>query len=276
MDLDRLILSMEFTMNRFLAALPATVFIASLTLVASPSQAQEKKVESPHTVTGNINLVTDYRFRGISQTNGKPAVQGGFDYSHASGAYFGIWGSNVSWLSDAGGGTVSNSLELDIYGGYKFKAIGLDHDVGLLQYYYPGTYPSGFTKPHTTEIYGASTWNQYTVKLSYALTNLFGFPGSKGSFYLDGTANFDLGSGYTLTGHAGYQRVDGDGGTNRSTSACSYVDGKVGVTKEFFGVTFGANVIGTNAKGGGGECYRNAFNRNLGRTTVVLTAGKTF
>jgi uncharacterized protein (TIGR02001 family) len=265
----------EKTMHRLFAKAALPLVVSCLALTA-PLQAgaQDKKADSPHTVTGNINLVTDYRFRGISQTNAKPAVQGGFDWAHTTGVYAGVWGSNVSWLSDGGAGRVSSSLELDIYGGYKFKGAGLDWDVGLLQYWYPGRYPGGFTNPNTTEVYGAGTWKQYTFKLSYSLTNAFGFAGSRGSIYLDGTGNFDLGDGFNLIGHLGYQRIDG--GSGRSTSACSYADYKVGVTKEYFGLTGAAALVGTNAKGGRGECYRNAFDRDLGRATIVLSVGKTF
>src|SRR5436309_8446048 len=52
--------------------------------------------QSPHSLTGNVALVGDYRFRGLSQTYTQPAVQGGVDFTHVSGAYLGTWGSNVS------------------------------------------------------------------------------------------------------------------------------------------------------------------------------------
>jgi uncharacterized protein (TIGR02001 family) len=69
-------------------------------------------------MTGNFGFASEYRYRGIAQTAGKPAAQGGFDYAHSSGFYLGTWASNVSWLADQGGG-VNNSLEWDMYGGYK-------------------------------------------------------------------------------------------------------------------------------------------------------------
>ena len=88
-------------------------------------------------------------FRGISQTNEKPAIQGGFDVGHKSGFYVGTWASNISWLSD-GNPDVSASMEWDFYGGYKW-ALPADFvlDLGVLYYWYPGTYPSGYIKPNT-------------------------------------------------------------------------------------------------------------------------------
>lgn len=231
--------------------------------------AQTAAAEPPQAFSGNLSLVSEYRFRGINQTNAKPAVQGGFDYEHASGLYAGTWASNVNWLSDGGGGAVSNSLEWDFYGGYKGAAGDIGYDVGLLYYYYPGSYPSGFNSPNTLEFYVAGSWQMLTLKYSHALTDLFGFDDSKGSGYLDLSADFDVGSGVTLSAHVGRQKV-------RSNSDCSYTDWKVGVSKDMSGLTWGLAYIGTDADGGVGECYRNAFNRDLGKGTVVLSVGKTF
>lgn len=255
-------------------AVPACIALGAAVPVTALA-ADPEPAASEHTVTSNIGVVSDYRYRGISQTNGKPALQGGFDYAHSSGFYAGFWASNVSWLHDGGGGAVSNSLETDFYGGYKGKAGPIDFDGGVLQYYYPGTYPgSGYTKPHTTELYISGTYSVFTLKYSHAVTNLFGFPDSKNAGYLDGEAKFDLGSGYTLAAHLGYQRIPSTSG--RSSSACSYADYRLGISKAFYGFDVSAKLIGTNAKGDVGECYRNVYNRDLGRTTVVLGVGKTF
>ena len=170
----------------------AAGFAALVAAVPSVGMAQDKKEASPHTFTGNLNLVSEYRYRGISQTNNKPAVQGGFDYAHASGVYVGTWLTNVSWLSDGGAGTVSNSLEWDIYGGYKGAVGDFGYDVGLLYYYYPGKYPAGFNSPDTLEAYIAGSYKTVTLKYSHAMTDLFGFIDSKGAGYLDLTATYDL------------------------------------------------------------------------------------
>ena len=253
----------------------AAGFAALASSLPSLSAAQTPAA-SPHTLTGNLSLVSEYRYRGIAQTNAKPAVQAGLDYGHASGFYLGTWASNVSWLSDAGAGQVSNSLEWDFYGGFKGAVGDFGYDVGLLQYYYPGTYPSGFNSPDTLELYVAGSWKMLTLKYSHALTDLFGFVDSKNAGYVDLTGNFDLGSGYTLVAHAGYQKIPS--ATGRSSSDCSYSDWKLGVTKDFVGLTWGLSYIDTNAKGGSGECYRSAspYNRDLGKGTALLSVSKTF
>lgn len=94
-----------------------TITLLVSALSVSLSALADEAPASPHTFTGNVGLVSDFVYRGISQTHTQPAVQGGFDYAHASGLYAGIWGSSISWVSDGLGG--SYPLELDIYGGYK-------------------------------------------------------------------------------------------------------------------------------------------------------------
>ena len=94
------------------ALLAASVILPTIAHAADAAPAPE------HTFTSNVTLASEYIYRGIGQTNRKPAVQGGVDYAHSSGVYLGAWGSNVSWLSD-GSSTVSNSLEMDFYGGFK-------------------------------------------------------------------------------------------------------------------------------------------------------------
>lgn len=227
--------------------LPSAVMAQAAAPAAAPA--------SPHTFTGNVGLATEYLYRGIAQTRGKPALQGGFDYSHASGLYAGVWGSNISWISDGVAGA-SASLELDIYGGYK-GSFGGDwgYDVGVLTYNYPGTgkTPGNILKQDTTEVYGAVSWKWLTLKYSHSTTALFGFAktnagvtpnvqdGTKGSGYLELNAAYDLGDGWGINGHVGHQKVKG-------FSDASYTDYKVGGTKDFgFGV-IGLAYWTTNAK----------------------------
>src|SRR5215510_12807843 len=110
--------------------------------------AQQAAAPAPSPVAGNMTLVSEYRFRGIDQTFGKPAIQGGFDYSHSSGIYLGNWNSNVS----EGAGYPGGNIEMDFYGGWK-KAFGdFGVDVGAIYYYYPGTDAAllGAANPHST------------------------------------------------------------------------------------------------------------------------------
>jgi uncharacterized protein (TIGR02001 family) len=117
--------------------------LAAVLLAAAIAPAALAQDAPPYTLTANVNLVSDYYFRGLTQTWGKPAIQGGFDFAHASGFYAGVWGSNVSGKQFAGG-----SMELDLYGGYNFK-IGEDFTLGAgaIYYYYPGADTDRHTRP---------------------------------------------------------------------------------------------------------------------------------
>src|ERR1700687_3083951 len=113
--------------------------------------------------TANVALVSNYLYRGISQTGAKPAIQGGFDYAHASGFYAGVWGSNISWIPASVAS--SASLELDTYLGFKNSfATDFSYDVGFLRYNYLGVYAPGATKADTNEIYGLIGWKFITLK----------------------------------------------------------------------------------------------------------------
>lgn len=259
-------------------SLTASAVAAVLAAPAAGALAADAPA-SPHTFTGNVTLASEYLYRGIAQTNGKMAIQGGFDYAHASGFYLGTWGSNISWLSDSNA-RVSAPIELDIYGGYKSTFGGGDwnYDVGVLTYNYPGDYPAGYTKPDTTEVYGALGWKWLSAKYSYVVSNhIFGFTSTtggntRGSGYLDLTGTFDLGAGWGLTAHAGHQTI-------KDFSDASYSDYKLGVTKDVGVGTVGLYVSDTNAKG---ACpfststpYCNAFGRDLGKSRAVLSFTKT-
>lgn len=103
---------------------------ALLASVATPALAQDEAEEtSSITISGNAAVVSDYRFRGVAQSGGDVAIQGGIDIGHDSGFYIGTWGSSINFA----GGT-----EIDIYGGWSGEiASGISADVGLLYYFYP-------------------------------------------------------------------------------------------------------------------------------------------
>jgi uncharacterized protein (TIGR02001 family) len=208
----------------------------------------------------NVGAFSDYRYRGISQTRGKPAVQGGLDFS-AGAFYLGAWASTIKWVKDFGG---DGSIELDLYGGYKGEiAKDVAYDVGVLTYQYPSNKlnPSA----NTTEIYGALTFGPATVKYSHALTNTFGNPDSKNSYYLDASATFDVG-GISVVPHVGYQKITGPVG-----GPASYTDYSLTASKDFSGVVLSAAVVGTDADKGfyvpGPVANSTKF---LGKTTVVV------
>ncbi|HRO59591.1 MAG TPA: TorF family putative porin [Burkholderiaceae bacterium] len=256
----------------------AAAIAGAVAAIPGPLSAQATAETRTHTLSANLGLVTEYRYRGIGQTNGDPAVQAGLDYTHSSGAYAGTWWTNVSWLSDANP-DVSSSLEVDVYAGYRGSFGQFGYDVGVLRYLYPGSYPHGFTSPHTTELYVAGSWQMFTLKYSHAVTNLFGFDDSEGAGYLELNGSFELGAGLGLLAHVGHQRIPAGrvGGVEiRSRDDCSYTDWSLGLTKGFVGLDWKLSWIDTNADGGTGECYRNALDRDVGKSVLVLSVGKTF
>jgi uncharacterized protein (TIGR02001 family) len=116
-------------------SLLAATLIASTVLTAAPALAQdEEAAASPFTVSGNVAMTSDYRFRGVSLSGGDFAIQGGVDLAHESGFYLGTWASSIQ------GGTPYGEVELDVYGGWTGDvAEGVTVDVGLLYYIYPTT-----------------------------------------------------------------------------------------------------------------------------------------
>jgi uncharacterized protein (TIGR02001 family) len=212
-------------MRKLTQALLIAGVVGAPAFASAPALAEEAAA-SP--ISANVTLASEYVYRGISQTREKPALQGGFDYAHGSGLYIGIWGSNISWLEDLDA-NASSSLELDIYGGYKGKVNDdLSYDVGYLRYQYPGSYPAGFVSPNTDEVYVAGTYKMFTLKYSHSFSNLFGYSDSKGSGYIDASANFEVMSGLTLGVHVGHQKI-------KNWSDFSYTDYKIGLTKDFGG-----------------------------------------
>ena len=213
--------------------------------------------EPESTLGFNVGAVTEYRYRGISQSRLQPALQGGVDYAHKSGFYVGAWASTIKWIKDAGG---DGPVELDLYGGYKGSiADGLGYDVGLLRYQYFNH--KLVVSPNTTEIYGALTYGVFTAKYSHSLTNLFGFADSKNSGYLDLSATFDLGNGWSLAPHLGHQVV-------KRTSAASYTDFSLALGKDLGnGLTASATLYSTDANRG---VYFTPAGKFTGRTGLVL------
>ena len=268
-------------------------------LPAEPAGAISGPDTSP--ITANVTVANNYIYRGITQTNFNPAIQGGFDYAHSSGFYIGNWNSSISWISDAAsnGGTGANSsslavgnsknvsapIEMDFYAGFKKELIGegFMSDLGILQYYYPTTnYPSSFTNPNTTEIYAAQNYTfgpvSGFVKFNYSVTNIFGFSNSSGSYYPDLTANYDTGLwGLVVNAHVGYQYIAGQK-TSATVPTVSYTDWKIGLSKDLGGgLGISAAYIGTNAaQAGNVYAYQSPTGKNLGGSQGLVTLTKVF
>ncbi len=237
-------------MNRFLLT------AAALALPLAPTFAHAE-------LAFNLGVVTDYRFRGISQTRVKPALQGGLDFS-AGSFYVGAWASNIKWIKDLGGDA---GVELDVYAGVARElSNGLGYDVGLLTYQYPSNKlnPSA----NTTELYGALSHSGFKLKYSHSLTDTFGNTDSKNSYYLEAGTSFEV-AGITLAPHIGYQKIKGPFG-----GAATYTDYSLTASKDFSGVTVSLALVGTDADK---AFYSSPVNgKQLGKSGVVLGAKYSF
>lgn len=262
----------------------ATYILLFAGFAAAPAIAADAPA-SPHTVTGNIGLTSDYIFRGVTQTQHTPAIQGGFDYSHTSGIYLGTWASNVSWVSEGipGGYKDNNSMEIDLYGGYKGSLGDVGYDVGVIHYYYPGSNISGATDPDTTEVYVGASWKYVSLKYSHVVSDYFiawgGPSGSgvsanqktKGSNYIDLSVSYPVTDSLSILGHVGHQKV-------KNYGDASYDDWKLGISKDFGYGTVTLAYTDTNGKlkdAGGNDVYKwNGKEVADGRLSLSFT--KTF
>lgn len=244
--------------------------ILSLALAASSAFAQAAASEPASSLSFNVGVTSDYRFRSVAQTSFKPALQAGVDFAHKSGLYVGAWGSNVNWIKDYVGAT-DGSLEVDLYGGYKGEiASGLTFDLGVITYQYPNnTADRVLVNANTTEVYGALTFGIVTVKYSQATSNFIANPDSKGSAYFELAAAFDLGGGFTLTPHVGRQTIP-----NQVNSAGDYTDYSLTLGKDFGnGLTASLAAMTTDAKD---SFYKVGSFDNLGKNAVTVGVKYTF
>lgn len=218
-----------------------SALVLSTLLIGTAAMAQTKAPEPDYTLSYNVGVVSDYRFRAIAQTSTNPALQGGVDFAHKSGLYLGTWLSNVSWIKDYAGAT-DGSLELDLYGGYKGEiSKDFTYDLGLITYQYPGN--TAATNANTTEFYGALTYGPVTAKYSRSAGNFIANPNSSGSAYFEVAATFDLGNGYSLTPHIGRQSIP-----NIANNAGDYTDYALTLAKDFGnGLAVSVAAMGTNA-----------------------------
>jgi len=225
--------------------------------------AQASAAAGPHTLSGNLTLVSDYRFRGISQTLGGPAVQGGFDYAHSSGLYLGNWNSNVSGVSFPNGAGV----EMDFYGGWRGEVgAGLTLDVGGVYYLYPGTRITGVDgtreRLDNGEVYLGLSWGPLTARVQRALTDYFGLADNTTNFYVVPAANGssrgtmyyslafsqEVAPALTLSAALGQTRFARYG-------ALDYTDWRLGASYKLHGLLLGASVVGTSGLGAAGQAF---------------------
>jgi uncharacterized protein (TIGR02001 family) len=266
----------------------------SLVLLAALAAPAAQAQVAGGTITGNVTLASDYRFRGVSQTYLGPAFQGGFDYAAPGGIYFGNWNSNVSSNVYTGGA----GLEMDFYGGWKHSYGEVTLDVGGIYYYFPqaecnqrnGCATAGSTKFDTLEAYVAATFKWITFKYSYALTNYFGLGNetaagywthketgaplggrgnSHGTWYVDVALTVPLTRELSFVGHYGELEVE-------NYSELEYRDWKLGFTYDLNGWLLGAAYITTNAEKHFYYTFGSKGNKETAEPTVVFTVSKTF
>jgi uncharacterized protein (TIGR02001 family) len=206
-------------------------------------------------LSANVSLVSKYKFRGQDQSDvtkeAVPALQGGFDYT-LGGFYVGNWNSAIGF---------AHGTEMDLYAGYKGKVSVLDYDVGLLQYYYPG---SGAHIFNVTEIYGALGWEFITAKYSITVSDdYFGFIDGKNTGYLDVSANSEIVKGLTLNAHVGQTFFSSDAKGNvlnvtpTGARIVNYTDYKLGVTYDLGkGFTVSGAAVGATKKNTWGDANK--------------------
>jgi uncharacterized protein (TIGR02001 family) len=236
----------------------AAAFVAT----ATPAMAQEE-APSEITVTGSVGLVTDYRFRGVSQTDKEMAIQGGITATHASGIYVGTWASNLSGWGTFGG----SNMELDLVGGFATEvSSGVTLDVGLTWYMYPGgasdtDFAEPYVKLSTTmgpakALIGVAyapkqqalgRW--YLDADSYA-TGIPDAPGAKtDNFYVWGDVSGGIpNTPLSLKAHLGYSDGNSGLGPNGTSVAPtgSYLDWMLGADLALGPVTLGVAYVDTD------------------------------
>ena len=211
-------------------------------------------------LTGNIGATTDYRFRGISQTQTGSTLQGGVDYAFSNGFYVGNWNSGVSDKVYHG----SNGIESDLYAGVKRKFGSVNVDAGVLQYRYAGSSSS-----NTTEVYASATTGALNLKASQSTGDYFGVRNSKGTRYLELNVAQPIGkSGFTAVAHAGHTDV-------ANHAANNYQDYSVGVTTTVKGFDVSAKAH-TNNMSNALKRANTVDKKDLFKDSFVVAVSKSF
>ena len=269
--------------------------LASLA-IATPALAQEEETgvaTGPLTVSGSVGLVSDYRFRGISQTDKEMAIQGGVTVTHESGIYVGTWASNLAGWGTFGG----SNMELDVFGGYAFPiGDGAKLDVGLTWYMYPGgSDNTDFVEPYV-KLSGDVGPVSLLAGVAYApkqeaLGNFSNTPFSAGqsedNLYIWGDAALGIpGTPLKLKGHLGYSDGNpglGPNGTSLAPTG-SYLDWLIGAEAAVGPVTLGVSYVDTDISNAEAAYIRAPFGgfqstkdgSSIAGATVVFSATASF
>lgn len=220
---------------------------------ATPAFAQEAP-PAEFDAAASAALVSDYRFRGVSQTDKQMAVQAGLSVTHESGAYAGVWGSNLAGWGTFGGA----NMELDIYGGYAVELGGMKVDVGLTWYMYPGgadetDFAEPYVKLSTTVGPALLLAGVAYAPKQEALGNFSNTPQSRGqkedNLYLWTDANAGIpGTPLTLKAHLGHSSGNPGLGPNGTslTPTGEYWDWSLGGEAVVGPLTLGVSYVDTD------------------------------
>ena len=202
----------------------------------APASAADEGLVPGVSISANVSMLNQYRWRGLDQSNTQPAIQGGFDLAHTSGLYIGTWMSNVDW------GTTKNSTELDIYGGFGFELPnGVGVDLNFTQFTYPGGLDS---LNYDFAEFGIGLSKDLGVAAVSAGFNFTGeFYGSSGSAeYIHAGLDIPLPADFGLSAHVGHQTID----DNATYGVDDYTDWSVGVGFPLAGLDVSVTYVDTD------------------------------
>lgn len=203
-----------------------TILAASLWMLGT---GLSTATASELTLSGDVTFASDYAFRGISQTEEAPALQGGLSLSTASGFYASVWGSNVDFLAEG-------TLELDVMLGWS-GAINDDWstDVGIMRYGYPNAEIDG---SNFYELYGSLSYKDLTFGLAYSDD----YYANSGNFvYVYANYAYALSDNLSLDLHVGQNEYD--------DSSASYLDWSIGLSTEVLGAGLSLTYVDTDIDG---------------------------
>lgn len=216
-------------------------------LVAAPALTQAMELSA------NFSLVSNYKFRGIDQSDNKPAIQGGFDLDLGNGFYLGNWNSSI--------GFTNSGIEMDLYGGYAGElGNGIGYDVGILQYLYPS---AGDLK--TTELYAGVSYGPFGLMYSHTVSKRwFGVNDGRGAGYINFSYEQELMPSLTMTASVGYSRFTSEMKT--VDGFVNYYDYSLGAAYDVGnGFSLGAAVVGANKR---------SFWGDDGKARLILSISK--
>jgi uncharacterized protein (TIGR02001 family) len=212
------------------------------------------------TVSGNVALTSDYRFRGISQSDESAAIQGGFDAEFGPGFYVGAWGSSVDFDSNDG---YDGSLELDYYGGWTMPIGDTDFsvDIGYIYYDYPGDNGSD---GDYQEVYLGGAWKGLSLQVNYSDDY---YAGTDDFYYVSAGYSHSFSDHLSLDLHVGYNKLEENGGF-LSSDEDNYTDYSVTLGYAIAGVDLSVAYVGTTLD------ENDVFGTDWAEDTAIFTISK--